>query len=863
MTTGESAAPRMLDAARDTLALGIWPVPIKPGEKRPPMLGWQNLRLSIDDLPKHFSNGNGLGWLLGVKPRPIADVDVDCPEALAVALLIKGPKTDRIFGRKSNPGSHYLFELTEELARVPFEDPVLKREKQQAMLIELRGQGGQTVVPPSTHESGEQIEWERKGDFGRAKLEDLHSWVAKIAAAALLVRYWPRGHEARHALAGVLARAGWTEEATSEFVCAVMRLAQSDNLEARTDVRNCYARLERDDEVAGRTKLEELLGENGQLIISTLAEWLDLKRASADDSCRYRIARGCICVEKDTQHGPVQKPLCNFVARVEEEIVLDDGAETNRAFVLQGTLANGQMLPSVRVSAPKFGGMTWVTDQWGLSAIVNAGFSTHDQLREAIQRMSPSPRRRRVYTHTGWRKIDGAWVFFTAGGAVGSDGFEVDIGTELSKYSLPRTPQNPREAMQASLRLLDVAPLTVTAPLWAAMFRAPLATTCPLDSSLWVEGLTGSLKSTLVALFNSHYGSFTETSLPSSWSSTANQLERRAFVLKDVPFVIDDYAPSGLDSRELEVKAARMLRSQGNLSGRGRLRQDLSERPAYPPRGIIIGTGEQHPPGHSILARTLLLEIDRSTVNMAALSEAQRTRSLLPHAMAACIEWLAPQMDALPEILQKAFDETRHRATADGEHLRVPGILANLWLGLDCGLCCAEEIGALSGPEAVGLRSRCWDALVEAGMRQALSIEGERPTRRFLTVLATLIAQGRAVLLGKDSGCDTHSRASLVGWQDENFIYLLADASFQAVAQFCKDAGEFFPVRSERLMRDFNREEVSECAAGRNTTTVNVGGQKRRVLKLRRDRVEALLGEALPGSMGSGTEGTAGTAPEE
>ena len=55
----------------------------------------------------------------------------------------------------------------------------------------------------------------------------------------------------------------------------------------------------------------------------------------------YRIHDGCICVEKDTQDGPIRRRLCNFVAHVEEEIVLDDGAETTRAFVLRGTLANG------------------------------------------------------------------------------------------------------------------------------------------------------------------------------------------------------------------------------------------------------------------------------------------------------------------------------------------------------------------------------------------------------------------------------------------------------------------------------------------------------------------------------------------
>ena len=61
--------------------------------------------------------------------------------------------------------------------------------------------------------------------------------------------------------------------------------------------------------------------------------------------------------------------------------------------------------------------------------------------------------------------------------------------------------------------------------------------------TMWLEGITGSLKSTIAALFLSHFGNFARTNLPGAWSSTANALEKRAFALKDVMFVIDDYAP--------------------------------------------------------------------------------------------------------------------------------------------------------------------------------------------------------------------------------------------------------------------------------------------------------------------------------
>src|SRR5205823_14509137 len=109
----------------------------------------------------------------------------------------------------------------------------------------------------------------------------------------------------------------------------------------------------------------------------------------------------------------------------------------------------------------------------------------------------------------------------------------VDLGPELSRYRLPSIAGNLVEAIKTSLRLLDLAPLRITAPLWAACFRAPLVSAFPQDLSLWIEGKTGSMKSTLAALFLSHFGEFDRVHLPGAWSSTANALESRAFLLQD------------------------------------------------------------------------------------------------------------------------------------------------------------------------------------------------------------------------------------------------------------------------------------------------------------------------------------------
>jgi DNA polymerase-1 len=402
--------------------------------------------------------------------------------------------------------------------------------------------------------------------------------------------------------------------------------------------------------------------------------------------------------------------------------------------------------------------------------------------------------------------------------------------------------------MKLSLQLLNVAPLRLTVPLWASVYRAPLASAHPLDFVLWLQGFSGTLKSTLAALFLSHYGAFDRTALPGEWITTANSLERRAFTLKDAVFVIDDYAPKADNRREMEAKAERLIRSQGNLSGRGRLRADLTERCSYPPRGLIVSTGEEIPPGLSGRARTLVVEAKKEDVSLALLSKAQQTADRLPHAMAGYIHWLAPQIPLLPALLRETFRGARDRANVVGTHLRVPELLAQLWIGIHCALTYAEEIGACSRSEAMERRHDCWAALLASGNDQARLIESERPSRRFLRVLLALVVQGQAVLMPKDDAKEVGMPQGclLLGWVDDQYLYLIPDAAYQAVAHFCRDAGEPFSIAFERLKSDLRNEGLSEVEPDRRTKTAHIGGATRRVLQLRRASVEDLLGERFP-----------------
>ncbi|MCS7227139.1 MAG: DUF927 domain-containing protein, partial [Gloeomargarita sp. SKYB31] len=458
---------------------------------------------------------------------------------------------------------------------------------------------------------------------------------------------------------------------------------------------------------------------------------------------RYTVQDGCICAIRDG----TARPLCNFTAEIIEDVARDDGENITRYFTLTGHLADGTSLPPVRVESDRFDKMTWVTPLWGARAIVRAGPQVRDQLREAIHHLSRNVAVRRIYTHTGWREINGKRVYLTAAGAVGLDGVTVELDQELEQYRLPPRPEDPVGAMRASLRFLEVGPDTVTVPIWAAAYLAPLSEIVPPVFVLWLYGMSGTLKSTLAALALSHYGGFRSESdadrrkLP-QWDSTANYLIRLSFLLKDCLMVIDDFRPMSnpKKARDMESTADQVIRAVSNQSSRGRLNSNLSVRTTFYPRGMILSTGEMVPPGLSTTARVFTVEVRKDTVDMERLSAAQREADRYPHALAGYILWLADNWEALAQTLpERRRDFRAHILKTHTGHRRVPENLATLYIGLDMALTYATEIGAITEREAEDWRERGWAALWGIAENQTGRIERERPTLIFLEVLSTLI----------------------------------------------------------------------------------------------------------------------------
>src|SRR5262249_40360335 len=138
---------------------GLQPVPVPERSKGPILPEWQHFSCALDAVHLYFSSGANIGLLLGARSHGLCDIDLDVHEACVLAPHFL-PPTEMRSGRPGRPSSHwwYLvspFTFTNRKFQCRFD--VLKEAK---TIVEVRGTGLQTLVPPSVHPEGDRYTWE-------------------------------------------------------------------------------------------------------------------------------------------------------------------------------------------------------------------------------------------------------------------------------------------------------------------------------------------------------------------------------------------------------------------------------------------------------------------------------------------------------------------------------------------------------------------------------------------------------------------------------------------------------------------------------------------------------------------------------
>ncbi|MDP9476639.1 MAG: phage/plasmid primase, P4 family, partial [Actinomycetota bacterium] len=253
-----------LRAAQDYRRRGLRVVPVKFRGKAPVHNEWQDSDLDEAAIRADFEGvARNVGVILGEASGDLIDADLDCPEAVALAGSFL-PPTEAVFGRASAPGSHRLY-VCPGAASTTFKDVGGE------VLLEVRANGRQTVVPPSVHPSGERVAWaEGAGPSpSRVEAEEFEARCRELASAVLIARHLPDGgrHDFAMSLLGFLMRPGRLDLETALGIAkAAWDVAGYPEGKSRSEahrdldgiVRDTAEKFEGDGEVKGGPTLEEL-----------------------------------------------------------------------------------------------------------------------------------------------------------------------------------------------------------------------------------------------------------------------------------------------------------------------------------------------------------------------------------------------------------------------------------------------------------------------------------------------------------------------------------------------------------------------------------------------------------------------------
>ena len=564
-------------------------------------------------------------------------------------------------------------------------------------------------------------------------------------------------------------------------------------------------------------------------------------------------------LKKENEKGLME--LSNFLPVPLEEIQYDNGEDVQRSFKIMALKQhNGEIisLPPALVKSEDLAGMGWVVDNWGFRAnICPPQNSRKDYLRYILFELGTEiALRKTVYTHTGWRKIDGEWCFLYHGGVIGSQNASVELSSRLRHYRLaPSCSVTVQSATETVMKLMHLTRPEIVYPLVALAFLSPLNEFLRQAGHeptflVYLLGRTQTRKSTLAALILSFFGTFTASSLPSSFKDTDNAVEKKNHALKDVLTVIDDYHPvsSHKEKQQMDKLAQSLSRGYGDRSGRDRMKADTSFRQGYPPRGNAIITGEDFPEiGQSGTARNFIIEVKPGDIpanDLLTDLQEQAAQGVLAAFMAGYIDWVGMQIPTLPERLKQAFLSHRERAFID----RVQGLgrtgdtLAWLQIGMEFFIDYLRYLKMMNDDLTEQMKEKAWRVLCRQGARQLDLATEEKPTELFLTTLRELL-ETKALLVEKypeevELGCDR--KGELIGYEAEGVYYLFPKVAYNRVSQFFRLQNQCFPLSLNQLQKMLGEEGISEIeqSGGRRyyTRQKSFGpNQKGRYLAIRKE----------------------------
>jgi len=302
---------------RAYLAAQWKPIRLHGESKKPKDFEWPERWASEEQLITWYEKGGGIGVQVGPSSDHIVAVDLDTPEARALAPLFL---QDTLKAGKEHEDlpSHWIYR-SEGASYFKVTDP----GGGEVIAFKASGPdndyaGHQFAAAPSVHATKGAYVWipefdpARVLDIGRQALEDS---VRRLGIAAVILKHLPAGdrHEYSKAIAGTLVRRGYDADTLAEIHRIVWTEAGAprDGIRnAQKNVHDTFARFTEGKPFTAKTRLNELVPGLGEALIlaAGLTTHMDIgaeegvegKPANPDD---YELATRWLQRNKSVRHS--------------------------------------------------------------------------------------------------------------------------------------------------------------------------------------------------------------------------------------------------------------------------------------------------------------------------------------------------------------------------------------------------------------------------------------------------------------------------------------------------------------------------------------------------------------------------------
>lgn len=556
----------------------------------------------------------------------------------------------------------------------------------------------------------------------------------------------------------------------------------------------------------------------------------------------YNIINGILHITE--LNGNLTK-ICNFRVEALSTIIEDDGISQNTKYVMRCYLENDTKGERVIINSGELNEKLWIARKLDIKYTLSPNKLAYDYFKEYLSEIFSFIKPQVEYTHVGWRFINNRWCYLNGAGAIGST--DVSIRGDKNKIIEVDYNFNRVEALNITLNMLEIAEYQKTVPMFLYTHLGVLkeifkeAEANP-EFSLWLEGLTGSRKTSVAKVFFNIFNRSNDY-ISATFKDTLASLEEKSFQYKDSLLIVDDFFHSTSKSEwnYTQQTASEILRRFGDNFSKSRLDRNMNRGKEYPPRGMLVITGELTIKGESTVSRYVTIGIEKNDINLEVLKYHQENPKILSTHLYYFIQWVSNNSNKIIQYIKDNFRNLRNENQGKYRHGRLEETYTIYQLICTIFLSYCLEVGIIDECKKQVLFNNWCQYISEAILINEKTNLQENPAIMYLQALQQLICDGEIKLRLKEKNGDK----SIVGYEDDEYYYLSSEVILKEIIKYWKKVSIEFTATSEMITKALDVLGAIKTAyeGGKVRRTLKISGDNRRFLIINKSKMKGIVND--------------------